>query len=51
MEKLTKEMHAVLGPGNGLPLLLIPEYSELIKNRGFMTSPKQHTGSLLLNAS
>ena len=27
MEKLTKEMHAVLSPESGLPLLLIPEYS------------------------
>jgi len=46
MEKLRKEMHAFLSPGSCLPLLLI-----LIRNRGFMADPKQHTGSLLLNAS
>ena len=50
MEKLTKEVHAFLSPGSALPLLLISEYSG-IRNRGFMTDPKQHTGSLLLNAS
>ena len=48
IEKLKKEMPAFLNPGRGLPLLLSPE---LIRNRGFLTDPKQHTGSLLLNAS
>ena len=48
IEKLTKETPGFLSPGRGLPLLLIPE---LIRNRGFMTDPKQHTGSLRLNAS
>ena len=33
MEKLTKEMHAFLSPGNGLPLLLIPEYSGINKEQ------------------
>ena len=45
------EMHAFLCPGSGLPLLLIPEYSGINKEQRFMTDPKQHTGSLLLNAS
>ena len=31
MEKLTKEMHAFLSPGSGLPPLLIPEYSGINK--------------------
>ena len=48
IEKLTKEMPGFLSPRRGLPLLLI---QELIRNRGFLTDPKQHTGSLLLNAS
>ena len=47
-EKLTKKMPGSLSPRRGLPLLLI---QELIMNRGFLTDPKQHTGSLLLNAS
>ena len=54
IEKLTKEMPGFLSPrkeGRGLPLLLSPEIHELIKNREFLTDPKQHTGSLLLNAS
>ena len=33
MEKLTKEMHAFLTPGSGLPLLLIPEYSGINKEQ------------------
>ena len=44
IEKLTEEMPGSLSPGRALPLLLI-------RNRGFLTDPKQHTGSLLLNAS
>jgi len=44
IEKLTKEMPGFLSPRRGLPLLLI-------RNRGFLTDPKQYTGSLLLNAS
>ena len=51
IEKLTKEMPGFLSPGTGLPLLLIPEYSGINKEQTFMTDPKQHTGSLLLNAS
>ena len=46
IEKLTKEMPGSLSPGRGLPLL-----QELIRNRGVLTDSKQHTGSLLLNAS
>ena len=46
MEKLTKLVF--LSPRSSLPLHLI---QELIRNRGFMTDPKQHTGSLLLNVS
>ena len=33
MEKLTKEMHAFLSPGSGLPPLLIPEYSGINKEQ------------------
>ena len=44
IEILSKEMPGFLSPRRGLPLLLI-------RNRGFLTDPKQHTGSLLLNAS
>jgi len=33
MEKLTKEMHAFLYPGSGLPLLVIPEYSGINKEQ------------------
>ena len=47
IEKLTKEMPGSLSPRKGLPLLVIPEY----RNRGFLTDPKEHRGSLLLNAS
>ena len=50
-EKLTKEMPGSLSPGRGLPLLLIPEYSGINKEQGFLTDPEQQTGSLLLNAS
>ena len=48
IEKLMKEMSGFLSPGRGLPLLLIPE---LIRSRKFLTDPKQHTGSFLVNAS
>ena len=33
MEKLTKEIHAFLSPGSGLPLHLIPEYSGINKEQ------------------
>ena len=33
VEKLTKEMPGCLGPGRGLPLLLIPEYSGINKEQ------------------
>ena len=33
IEKLTKEMPGFLSPGRGLPLLLIPEYSEINKEQ------------------
>ena len=33
MEKLTKEVHAFLSPGKGLPLLLITEYSGINKEQ------------------
>ena len=33
MKKLTKEVHAFLSPGKGLPLLLIPEYSGINKEQ------------------
>ena len=33
MEKLMKEMHAVLSPERALPFLLIPEYSEINKEQ------------------
>ena len=51
IEKLRKQMPESLSPRRGLPLLLIPEYSGINKSREFLTDPKQHTGSLLLNAS
>ena len=35
----------------GLPLLLIPEYSGINKGQRVLTDQKQHTGNLLLNAS
>ena len=49
-------MPGFLSPGKGVPLLLIPDYSpeysgKSIRATGFLTDPKQHTGSLLLNAS
>jgi len=44
IEKLRKEMPGSLSPRRGLNI------QELIRNRGFLTDPKQHTGSLLLNA-
>ena len=51
IETLMKEMPGFLSLGRGLPLLLIPEYSGINKEQKFLTDPKQHTGSLLLNAS
>ena len=48
-ETLMKEMPGFLSPGRSLPLLLIPE--EFIRSKEFLTDPKQHTGSLLLNVS
>ena len=44
-------MPGFLSPRKGVPLHLIPEYSGINKTRGFLTDPKQPTGSLLLNAS
>ena len=49
MEKLMKEMYVFSGAAYHSPIFL--NIQELIRNRGFMTDPKQHTGSLLLNAS
>ena len=43
IETLMKEMPGFLSPERGLP-------QELIRSREFLTDPKQHTGSLLLNA-
>ena len=40
MEKLMKEMHGFLSPGRGLPLLLIPEYSGINKERRIHDSSK-----------
>ena len=51
IEKLMKEMPGFFSPRRGLPLLLIFEYSGIDKEQRFLTDPKQHTGSLLLNAS
>jgi len=51
IEKLMKEMPGFFSPRRGLPLLLILEYSGIDKEQRFLTDPKQHTGSLLLNAS
>ena len=51
IETLMKEMPGFLSLGRGLPLLLIPEYSGINKEQKFLTDQKQHTGSLLLNAS
>ena len=48
IEKLMKKMPGSLSPRRRSLLLLIPE---LIRNSGFLRDPKQHTGSLLLNAS
>ena len=52
IEKLMKEMPGFLSPqerlASPLKFLII---QELIRNREFLTDPKQHTGSLLLNAS
>ena len=42
-----KEMPGFLSPGERLASPL----NQLIRNREFLTDPKQHTGSLLLNAS
>ena len=43
IEKLTKEIPGFLSP---LERLASPP-----RNKGFLTDPKQHSGSLLLNAS
>ena len=45
IEKLMKELPGFLSPGRGFFI------QELIRNREFLTDPKQYTGSLLLNAS
>ena len=50
-EKLMKELPGFLSPRRGLPLLLIPEYSGINKEQRIPDRSKQHTGSLLLNAS
>ena len=34
IEKLMKKMPGFLSPGKGMPLLLIPNIQELIRNRG-----------------
>ena len=47
IEKLMKEMPGFFSPWERLASPL----QELIRNREFLTDPKQHTGSLLLNAS
>ena len=47
IEKLMKEMPGFLSPRERLASPL----NKLIKNREFLTDPKQYTGSLLLNAS
>ena len=51
VEKLMKEMPRFLSPGRGLPPLFIPEYSGINKEQRIPDRPKEHTGSLLLNAS
>ena len=51
IEKIMKEMPGFLSPGRRLPLLLIPEYSGINKEQRIPDRSKQHTGSLLLNAS
>ena len=51
IEKPTKEMPGFLSPKKGVPFLLNPEYSGINKDQRILTDPKQHTGSLLLNAS
>ena len=43
IEKLRKEMPGFLSP--------LERLASTLRNRGFLTDPKQHTGSLLLNAS
>ena len=47
IEKLMKEMPGFFSPWERLASPL----NKLIKNREFLTDPKQYTGSLLLNAS
>ena len=47
IEKLMKEMPGFFSPWERLASPL----QELIRSREFLTDPKQHTGSLLLNAS
>ena len=52
IEKLTKEMPGFLSPWERLASPLNSWiFRKLIRNREFLTDPKQHTGSLLLNAS
>ena len=51
IETLMKEIPGFLSLGRGLPLLLIPEYSEINKEQRIHDRSKQHTRSLLLNAS
>ena len=50
METLMKEMPGFLSPWERLASQFL-SIQELIRNREFLTDPKQHTGSLLLNAS
>ena len=51
IEKITKEMPGSSAPGEACLSSEFLNIQELIRNRGFLTDPKQHTGSLLLNAS
>ena len=51
MTKLTKEMHAFLGPGKGLPLLLAPEYSGINKGQRVHDRSKTAHREPPLNAS
>ena len=50
IEKLTKEMPGFLSPWERL-VSPLNSWMEVIRNREFLTDPKQHTRSLLLNAS
>ena len=49
IEKLMKKMPRFFSPRERLPSPL--NIQELIRSREFLTDPKRHTGSLLLNAS